>query len=217
MKRILLTVMVIVAGLSAIAPDVYAQIMEKLNSITGGGAESGGVSEEALKAAIDEALAEAKASGEFDGKDGVDGVDGKDGVDGADGADGAPGLDGVDGVGIAFESDLRIGRHITHYACTTATLGDVYLVVVRHIDDGTHADVVLHKCYVYGKLVIALDELHRAVQGVDKPEELPVAALLVEHRASLLREDGYARSTQRLLYGVVRHPIGDGYRRMVAL
>lgn len=60
--------------LPAPAPDVYAQIMEKLNSITGGGAESGGVSEEALKAAIDEALAEAKASGEFDGKDGVDGV-----------------------------------------------------------------------------------------------------------------------------------------------
>ncbi|MBP3368882.1 MAG: hypothetical protein J6L71_05560 [Clostridia bacterium] len=87
--------------LPAPAPDVYAQIMEKLNSITGGGAESGGVSEEALKAAIDEALAEAKASGEFDGKDGVDGVDGKDGVDGADGADGAPGKDGVDGVGIA--------------------------------------------------------------------------------------------------------------------
>ncbi len=83
--------------LPAPTPDVYAQIMEKLNSITGGEA----VDTEALKAAIDEALAEAKASGEFDGKDGADGADGKDGADGVDGTDGAPGKDGENGVGIA--------------------------------------------------------------------------------------------------------------------
>lgn len=57
--------------------------------------------------AIDDALAEAKESGMFDGKDGKDGVDGKDGKDGKDGYtpvkgidyfDGVDGTDGVDGV-----------------------------------------------------------------------------------------------------------------------
>lgn len=66
----------------------------------------------ALPTAINTALAQAKASGEFDGKDGVDGVDGKDGYtpvkgkdyfdgkdgkDGKDGVDGQPGKDGEDG------------------------------------------------------------------------------------------------------------------------
>jgi hypothetical protein len=54
-------------------PDVYAQIMEKLNSLGGGG---GSVDVEALKTAIEEALSEAKASGEFDGENGEDGEDG---------------------------------------------------------------------------------------------------------------------------------------------
>lgn len=67
---------------------------------------------EAIPTTINTALAEAKASGEFDGppgadgkdgidgkdgKDGKDGIDGKDGEDGKDGADGAPGQDGQDG------------------------------------------------------------------------------------------------------------------------
>lgn len=56
-----------------------------------------------LPEAVNDALAQAKASGEFDGKDGQngrDGVDGKDGEPGpagADGKDGSPGKDGVDG------------------------------------------------------------------------------------------------------------------------
>lgn len=63
-----------------------------------------------LQQTIDDALLEAKESGEFDGapgkdgKDGVDGADGKDGytpiknVDYFDGKDGKNGLDGKDGV-----------------------------------------------------------------------------------------------------------------------
>ncbi len=42
----------------------------------------GAISRDELQEATNEALAEAKASGEFDGKDGKDGVDGKDGKDG---------------------------------------------------------------------------------------------------------------------------------------
>ena len=59
-----------------------------------------------LPEAINTALAQAKASGEFDGKDGKDGADGKDGYtpvkgvdyfDGKDGIDGKDGTDGKDG------------------------------------------------------------------------------------------------------------------------
>ena len=56
-----------------------------------------------ISTTVNTALAEAKASGEFNGKDGKDGVDGKDGytpvkgVDYFDGKDGAPGKDGSNG------------------------------------------------------------------------------------------------------------------------
>lgn len=56
----------------------------------------GNVDQEQITAAVNEALAEAKASGEFDGADGKDGVDGKDGytpVKGVDYFDGQPGKD----------------------------------------------------------------------------------------------------------------------------
>lgn len=64
------------------------------------------LTKDALDGAIDDALAEAKASGEFDGEDGApgpqgpagkDGKDGKDGQDGAQGPQGIPGKDGADG------------------------------------------------------------------------------------------------------------------------
>lgn len=53
-----------------------------------------------LPEAVNEALAQAKASGEFDGKDGKDGADGQNGytpVKGVDYFDGADGKDGQDG------------------------------------------------------------------------------------------------------------------------
>ena len=64
------------------------------------------VGKEDLVSVTEEILAEAKASGEFDGEDGKDGVDGKDGKDGYtpikgidyfDGKDGTNGKDGVNG------------------------------------------------------------------------------------------------------------------------
>lgn len=50
-----------------------------------------------LQTAINTALAQAKASGEFDGAQGPAGPPGRDGQDGADGAPGAPGTPGADG------------------------------------------------------------------------------------------------------------------------
>lgn len=63
-------------------------------------AEVGAVAKSELDAVVEAALAQAKASGAFDGRDGVDGQPGKDGVDGkpgADGKDGTTGRDGKDG------------------------------------------------------------------------------------------------------------------------
>lgn len=59
----------------------------------------GGLSEEQMEGAVNAALAQAKASGEFDGKDGytpVKGVDYFDGAQGEPGKDGQPGKDGKD-------------------------------------------------------------------------------------------------------------------------
>lgn len=74
--------------------------------------EVGAVSIDKLGEAVDDALAEAKASGMFDGKDGQDGQDGEngytprkgvdyfDGKDGVDGQDGKDGVNGTDGVSV---------------------------------------------------------------------------------------------------------------------
>lgn len=58
-------------------------------------AEVGAIAQSDLQAATDAALAQAKASGAFDG---AKGADGKDGTNGKDGADGKPGAAGADGV-----------------------------------------------------------------------------------------------------------------------
>lgn len=58
-------------------------------------AEVGAVAQADLQTATDAALAQAKASGAFDG---AKGADGKDGTNGKDGADGKPGAAGADGV-----------------------------------------------------------------------------------------------------------------------
>ena len=82
--------------------DAITQAIAALNS---GVQTVEGISE-GIPQTIDDALAEAKASGEFDGKDGADGAPGRDGQDGYtpvkgvdyfDGQDGAPGKDGQDG------------------------------------------------------------------------------------------------------------------------
>lgn len=61
-------------------------------------AEVGAVAQTDLQAATDAALAQAKASGEFDGATGPAGPQGPAGATGKDGADGKPGVAGADGV-----------------------------------------------------------------------------------------------------------------------
>lgn len=118
-------------------PDQYDQIMELLGEVldsgaggTGGGvpietdptvpdwakqpekpsytaAEVGAISQDQLEDAVNQALTEAKESGEFDGAPGKDGKDGQDGytpvkgVDYFDGEDGPAGKDGAAGVGVS--------------------------------------------------------------------------------------------------------------------
>lgn len=95
-------------------PSVYDQIMELLKSAketdptvpdwakaetkpTYTAEEVGAIGTDKLPTAIDAALAQAKASGEFDGAPGKDGVNGKDGAPGADGAQGPKGDAGPQG------------------------------------------------------------------------------------------------------------------------
>lgn len=54
-------------------------------SLSGGDDTGGGITNEELASAVDDALSEAKESGTFDGKDGKDGKDGANGKDGEDG------------------------------------------------------------------------------------------------------------------------------------
>ena len=72
-------------------PSVYDQIMEMLESMDISG--SGGVSAEKLKTAVEEALTQAKQSGDFKGDIGDPGYTPQKGVDYFDGAKGDPGSD----------------------------------------------------------------------------------------------------------------------------
>ena len=73
--------------------EMYEQIIDRLDKLEQNGT-GGGVSEEQLTEAVNEALEEAKASGEFKGDTGEPGQPGKDGEDGQPGKDGQPGADG---------------------------------------------------------------------------------------------------------------------------
>jgi hypothetical protein len=85
-------------------PTKVSQLQNDAGYLTEHQDISGKLDASALPTAINTALAQAKASGEFDGKDGVDGQPGKDGytpqknVDYFDGKDGSPGADGSDGI-----------------------------------------------------------------------------------------------------------------------
>ncbi len=84
------------------------------------------VKETEIPTVINDALAQAKASGEFDGKDGAPGADGKDGytpikgVDYFDGKDGAPGSAGRDGTSVTItnvtESNIDGGSNVVTFS-----------------------------------------------------------------------------------------------------
>lgn len=65
-----------------------ASVNGKTGAVVLTAADVGALAEDELQGAVDDALAQAKESGEFDGSDGVNGKDGKNGVDGSPGKDG---------------------------------------------------------------------------------------------------------------------------------
>lgn len=72
---------------------------------------SGKLDADKLPEAIDDALEQAKASGEFKGEPGAKGEDGKAGADGKDGANGEDGKDGKDGVSPVVDVEPISGGH----------------------------------------------------------------------------------------------------------
>ena len=115
------------------APSVYDQIMELLKSTketdptvpdwakaetkpTYTAEEVGAIGTDELPIAIDTALAQAKASGQFDGAPGKDGKNGKDGAPGADGAEGPQGPQGA-GAEVYY---VDLTGTYPSYTCTTA-------------------------------------------------------------------------------------------------
>lgn len=118
----------------------------------------------AIPETIDEALAEAKASGEFDGADGQDGQDGADGfspiatvtksgnkatisitdangtttAEVTDGADGAPGQDGAPGID-GFSPRATVSKS---GSTATITITDAAGTTTAQISDGESADII---------------------------------------------------------------------------
>lgn len=112
--------------------------------------------------AVDSALAQAKASGEFNGKDGVDGKDGQDGytpqknVDYFDGKDGEDGQDGKDGI------TPHIGENGNWF------IGDIDTgVKAEGTNTGGGEGVDLSAYYTKSETDEAIEE---AVNGIDIPK-----------------------------------------------
>ena len=138
------------ADLAGYATEEFVKNKIAEAELSGSGVDlSGFVQKSELTTQIQSALAQAKATGEFDGKDGVDGADGKDGKDGytpqkgVDYFDGQPGKDGEDG------SDGYSPIRGTDYW----TPGDI-----AQIEDYVK-DAVLENARKYGRLVIFGDSV----------------------------------------------------------
>ena len=99
-------------------PVQQSVIDQAISALTAGVAEVEGLAE-GIPQTIDTALAEAKASGEFDGPPGADGKDGKDGSDGQPGADGKDGADGYSPTATVTKSGKKTTITITDKNGTT--------------------------------------------------------------------------------------------------
>lgn len=131
--------------------DLITQTIAALNAAV---EEAEGIAE-AIPGTINDALEEAKASGEFDGApgrdgytpvkgvdyfDGQDGKDGKDGADGAPGQPGQPGRDGVDGKDGADGKDGQDGAPGEDGYSPTVSVSDIpggHRVTITD-EDGVH-------------------------------------------------------------------------------
>ena len=93
-----------------------------------------------LQSSINTALAQAKASGEFDGKDGADGKDGTNGKDGAQGVQGEKGADGHSPVITASKSGTVTTISVDGAAIATINDGEKGADGAQGKDGATGAD-----------------------------------------------------------------------------
>lgn len=110
-----------------------------------------------------------------------------------------------------------VGLDVVYEVGAVALEGEIHLAVVGDVEHRCYASVVRHEGYVYRKFVVSLDELDCSVERVYEKEEIPVAAFVVVHLASLLAQDGYAGRTEKLLDGGMGDTVGYGDGRAVAL
>ena len=92
---------------------------------------------------------------------------------------------------------------------------NVHLFEIGNINNRPHADVILHQGDVDRKFVVAFDKFDRAVQRIDQPVKLPVAALFVAHLPTLFRKDRDTCGTEVLADGLVRDAVGQRDRGFV--
>ena len=90
-------------------PDLYTQLLQKINENGGANGKDGANGKSAYDLAVDDGydgtLSEWLLS--LKGKDSVNGIDGKNGRDGIDGKNGTDGKDGVDGLNGGLSPPLK--------------------------------------------------------------------------------------------------------------
>ena len=123
--------------------------------------------------------------------------------------------DGLVGVVAQRVVDLAHGRAQT----LDALVHDRAVLGRGHVDDAREGRRALDEADVHRELAVALDELLRAVEGVDAPEVGPAFALGVRQQLILLRHDGNLRvgGRERVADDGVRRRVGLGQRGPVGL
>lgn len=135
-------------------PTVPAWAKEK-NKPTYTAKEVGAVASSELSSAVNDALAQAKASGEFDGRDGMDG---KPGANGKDGAKGDPGEDGksayeyAQDAGYTGSESAFAAKLAEEHALACFTSQTTPAQVVAAIDAGKNV-ILIHTDDTFGMLV----------------------------------------------------------------
>ena len=112
---------------------------------------------------------------------------------------------------------VGIGRHPLFQESTAPAPREIHLAQIGNIHHRRHAPVILHQGDIDRKLVVSLDKLHRSVQRVHQPEQLPVAALFVPHLTPLFAQNRNTGRSQIGLDRFVRPAVRDGNRSLVAL
>ena len=97
----------------------------------------GAISQDDLQEATNKALAQAKESGEFNGRDGKDGYTPIKGVDYFDGKDGNPGADGKDGTSVTVSS---VSESTADGGSNVVTFSDGKTLTVKNGSKGSRGD-----------------------------------------------------------------------------